>query len=187
MGRPHWIRPTGDISTAMTRDANSHFRDDPARRWSSQLEGLFGRRRESVLKALRNSVDSGYPANSDGVRILVAYAQGQISARQYVAQILESLGFVPPAYTPAPVVRAPEPWREPVRRPDPSTDALLPQFRPRSKPVPMSNWGDSWADEPRRSPAPEPAGNSRQQAVRAYISGQIPVEEFLRRSDVHST
>ena len=103
-------RPTGDFATAMMRDVNSHHSDDPAHRWSALLSGLIGRRRDAVVKALRNSVDSGYPANADGVRVLVAYAQGQISARQYVAQILESLGFVPAAYAPAPAVRAPESW-----------------------------------------------------------------------------
>ena len=117
----------------MMRDVNSHHSDDPAHRWSALLSGLIGRRRDAVVKALRNSVDSGYPANADGVRVLVAYAQGQISARQYVAQVLESLGFVPAAYVPAPAVRAPEswhsardadPWRAPGRVQDPWRDEL---------------------------------------------------------------
>lgn len=178
----------------MMRDVNSHHSDDPAHRWSALLSGLIGRRRDAVVKALRNSVDSGYPANADGVRVLVAYAQGQISARQYVAQVLESLGFVPAAYAPA--VRAPEswhsardadPWRAPGRVQDPWRDEL-------SAPTPTStrddggllDFGESRI-ESRRQPERHTsttvahAGRpSRQQAVQAYMSGQMSMEEFLR-------
>ncbi len=179
----------------MMRDVNSHHSDDPAHRWSALLSGLIGRRRDAVVKALRNSVDSGYPANADGVRVLVAYAQGQISARQYVAQVLESLGFVPAAYVPAPVVRSPEPWhsardadpwRASGRVQDPWNDEL-------SAPTPTTpaasgllDFGESriqsrWHPERHESTTvTHPGRPSRQQAVRAYMSGQIPMEEFLR-------
>ncbi|MDR7085832.1 hypothetical protein J2X11_000671 [Aeromicrobium panaciterrae] len=173
--------------------------DDPAHRWSAMLSGLIGRRRDAVVKALRNSVDSGYPANADGVRVLVAYAQGQISARQYVAQILETLGFIPAAYVPASAVRAPEswhsardadPWRAPARVQDPWRDEL-------SAPTPTSvpadggllDFGESriqsrWHPERNESTTvTHPAQTSRQQAVQAYMSGQIPMEEFLRISN----
>lgn len=180
----------------MMRDVNSHHSDDPAHRWSALLSGLIGRRRDAVVKALRNSVDSGYPANADGVRVLVAYAQGQISARQYVAQILESLGFVPAAYVPAPAVRAPEswhsardadPWRAPGRVQDPWSDEL-------SAPTPTApasggllDFGES-RNELRRQPERDTRTTtvshssrpSRQQVVQAYMSGQMSMEEFLR-------
>lgn len=172
----------------MTRDARTHHSDDPAHRWAAQLGGLVGRTREAVIKSLRNSVDSGHPASPEGVRILVAYAQGRISARQYVAQILESLGFVPRAYTPAPVVREPEPWRAPVRRPEAWSDALL-DFSNSRPPAPAPPaWRDSWT-EPVREPERREGTTitqtrriSRQEVVHAYVNGQIPVEEFLRLS-----
>ena len=173
--------------------------DDPAHRWSSLLSGLIGRRRDAVVKALRNSVDSGYPANADGVRVLVAYAQGQISARQYVTQILESLGFVPAAYVPAPAIRTTEPWhsardadpwRAPARVQDPWRDEL-------SAPTPTAapaaggllDFAESriqsrWHPERNDSTTvTRSSRTSRQQAVQAFISGQIPMEEFLRLSN----
>jgi len=176
----------------MTRDARTHHFDDPAHRWSSQLESFFGRRREAVTRALRNSIDSGHPADAEGVRILVAYARGQISARQYVAQILASFGFAP--VTAAPVVRQPEPWRTPARQPVPWTDAL---YAPLARSVPApSEWHDPWRDswtDPVRAPERRDGTTitpsrrtSRQQAVQAYVTGQIPVEEFLRISRVHT-
>lgn len=173
----------------MMRDANAYPSDDPAVRWSALLDGLRGRTREMVIKALRNSVESGYPANAEAVRILVSYAQGQISARQYVAQILEALGFVPAAYVPAPARRAEpwhtahdaDPWRAPARTQDPWNDEL-------SATMPASSRGLSHqevgADHQRESGSTITwsGQNSRQRDVQAYMTGQIPMEEFLRRS-----
>lgn len=162
----------------MMRDANTHHNEDPAHRWAAQLNGLIGRRRDTVIRALRNSVDSGFPANADGVRTLVAYAQGQISARQYVAQILESLGFMPAAYVPPP--RAPEPWhnardadpwRAPARTQDPWHDVLSASYTPPAAPRTERYEGNTMT---------QPGLTSRQQAVRDYVNGLIPVEEFLR-------
>ena len=167
-------------STFMMYDT-THHPDDPAIRWSAQLDGLFGR--EALIKALRDSADIGHPATAEGVRTLVAYAQGQISARQYVAQILESFGFVPPAYTPAPVTRQSEPWRE-ARRPDPG-DALsapMPALSLRSSI--RDEWPESWTDGggPQTGTAERTQTSSRSEAVQAYVTGQIPMDEFIRRS-----
>ena len=154
-----------------------HHADDPAHRWSALLSGLIGRRRDAVITALRNSVESGFPANADGVRTLVAYAEGQISARQYVAQILESLGFVPAAYVPSP--RAPEPWhdardadpwRAPARTQDPWQDVLSASYSP-----PPTRTG-----RPIGTTMTQHGPTGRQQVVQDYVNGLIPVEEFLR-------
>ncbi len=158
----------------MMRDANAHHSNDPAQRWAAQLDGIYGRRREAIIRALRDSEDSGYPANAESVRILVAYAQGQISARQYVAQIMESLGFIPSAYSPPARQpeswRQPEPWREPTRRPTPAVGLL--------------DFNESRiAREPERSTTiTQSRRTTRQEAVQAYVNGQIPMEEFLRLS-----
>lgn len=161
----------------MMRDTMTHHFEDPAVRWASLLQGVSGRRREALIGALRRSIESGYPANAEGVRILVSYAQGQISARQYSAQILESLGFIPPAHTPAPVVRAPEPQPERVVRwPEPRSDALL-EFRDSRRAA--LTVGGRW-----ESDAVERVDTSCRQAVQAFVTGQIPVEEFLRISRV---
>ena len=169
--------------------------DDPAHRWSTLLSGLIGRRRDAVIKALRNSVDSGYPASADGVRVLVAYAQGQISARQYVAQTLESLGFVPAAYVPTPVSRAREswhsardadPWRAPARVQDPWHDELSARTPTTPAASQLLDFDQSRIESGRRgerfvsSTVTHSGRTSRQQAVQAYMSGQIPMEEFLR-------
>ncbi len=176
----------------MIRD---HF-DDPAHRWAPLLKDLSDRQRETVVRALRDSVGSGFPADADGVRILVAYAQGQISARQYASQMLESLGFLPAGDIPAPApqrwhpVRDSDPRRAPARTPDPWRDSLS-----SSRPAPADDALPQWRDV-RREPWPGPSRDARQdgdtltrspratrqQAVQAYVSGQIPMEEFLRLS-----
>lgn len=156
----------------------THHIDDPAHRWSALLSGLIGRRRDAVIRALRNSVDSGFPANADGVRTLVAYAQGQISARQYVAQILESLGFTPAAYVPPPPpapqpwhnARDADPWRAPARTQDPWQDVLSASYSPPG----------ARTEQHAGSTMTQPGQTSRQQAVSDYVNGLIPVEEFLR-------
>lgn len=164
----------------MMRDANAHHSNDPAQRWSAQLEGIHGRRREAIIKALRNSIDSGYPANDESVRILVSYAQGQISARQYVAQIMESLGFIPSAYSPAArqpdAWRQPEPWREPSRprQRSVSSPALLDFNESRIEARAPERGTSTTITQSRRT--------TRQEAVQAYVNGQIPMEEFLRLS-----
>lgn len=155
--------------------------DDPAHRWSDLLRGLIGRQRDNVVRALRNSVESGYPADADGVRILVAYAQGQISARQYVTQTLESLGFRQAAYLPKPPpvepwhsVRDADPWRAPARTQDPWHDVLSASYNPPASSAQGRRLeGDTMT---------QTRGVGREQAVQAYLSGRIPVEEFLRRT-----
>ena len=166
----------------MMRDVNAHQFDDPSQHWSPLLEGIHGRRRDAIVKALRRSVESGYPATPEGVRILVAYAQGQISARQFVSRTLESLGFRPAAYATATTARRPEPSRQ-SSHPDPWTDArraqrpslplssdLLDFNESRSK---RARYAEPFSDTRSRQP-------NRNEAVRAFVSGQIPVEEFLR-------
>lgn len=160
----------------MTLDASSEHYDDPAQRWADLLHELYGRRRDAVVEALRASVQQGYPASADGVRLLVAYALGKISARQYSARMLDSLGLVPAPpepertssnFGPFPDLatwrtdeRRPSTWQEPQRMPAAATPA-------------------PW------SPTTQP--QSREETVRAFLSGRIPVEEFLRLSRVRTT
>lgn len=187
MGRSHEIRANEGHATAMMRDANAHHSDDPAQRWSSLLEGIHGQRREAVIKALRNSVDSGYPATAEGVRILVAYAQGQISARQYMSQTLESLGFRPAAYGSTPAERQHGSWRQtpPVRRTDPWHDERPAPRRPLASAAPaLLDFNESRVEsresEGFSTTITQSRRTSRHEVVQAYINGQIPVEEFLR-------
>jgi hypothetical protein len=160
----------------MTSDISSGHHDDPAHRWAHLLDGLHGRQREAVLEALRSSAQQGFPATADGVRLLVAYALGKISARQYSARMLDSLGLVPAPpevsvtssnYDPLPDFGT---WRTDESRPG------------------------SWQEpqRPASSPAPAPMSAmtarvpSREETVQAFLSGRIPVEEFLRLSRVRS-
>ncbi len=66
---------------------------DPAAQWADLLRHLAPVRREAVVAALRNSSSSGWPAPHATVLSLVAYAQGEISAQQYAAQVLVALGY----------------------------------------------------------------------------------------------
>jgi hypothetical protein len=160
----------------MTRDGSSEHNIDPAQRWAQLLDGLTGRRREAVLEALRASEEQGFPATADGVRFLVAYAEGRISARQYAARMLDSLGLVPPPPEPSHPSSTFDPlpdlgtWRTDERRPS------------------------TWQEPELAAPKPEPArwtppisrARSREETVHAFLSGRIPVEEFLRLSRVRT-
>jgi hypothetical protein len=66
---------------------------DPADQWADLLHELNGRRRDAAVAALRRSATSGWPASRDSVISLVAYAQGRITASEYAAQTLISLGL----------------------------------------------------------------------------------------------
>ena len=132
---------------------------DPAEQWSDLLSGLTGHRREAVVAALRSSAQQGWPADREAVRLLVAYANGEIDAQDYAVGIVVSLGgheglVQPPAPQPAEPEWAPrfveQRWTAPEH--------------------PMASVA---------SIAPEPT-MSREEAVAAYVSGRIPVEEFLR-------
>lgn len=66
---------------------------DPAEQWADLLRELTGRRRDAAVSALRHSAASGWPASRESVVSLIAYAQGRITARDYAAQTLISLGL----------------------------------------------------------------------------------------------
>lgn len=173
----------------MTRDADHQQYDESAQRWAPLLHGLHGRRRESVVEALRASVDQGYPASAEGVRTLVAYAQGQISARQYAARMLELLQFIP---TPSVQTPAPAPvWAPAPVQPRYDTESLPDLATWRREEYRRNPWqGPSRAPSvttPMTPATPASRRSSREETVSAYINGRIPVEEFLRLSRVRTT
>lgn len=122
---------------------------DPAETWSRQLDRLAGVRRDAVVAALRHSAETGWPASQDAVELLVRYALGEISARDYAAGIVGTLGIV----TDRDAARDAEPVRAAGEPPPTHTRA------------------------PEAAPRPTV---SREDAVQAYVTGQIPVGEFLR-------
>jgi hypothetical protein len=65
---------------------------DPATQWSDLLAPLGPRQRASVVDALRSSAAKGWPADAEAVRLLVAYAMGEIGAQDYAVGILVSMG-----------------------------------------------------------------------------------------------
>lgn len=133
---------------------------DPAVQWSDLLSSLTGRRREAVIEALRSSAHQGWPADREAVRLLVAYANGEIDAQDYAVGIVMSLGghesLVEQQWAPPPVEQ---------QRPQ---GLAAQQWSAPQPPAP-----------PVTSMAPESA-MTRDEAVAAYVSGRIPVEEFLR-------
>jgi hypothetical protein len=91
---------------------------DPAVEWADLLQELVGKRRDAAVSALRQSATSGWPASRDSVISLVAYAQGRITADEYAAQTLVSLGLADArtaplllraVAAPAPAAPAPQP------------------------------------------------------------------------------
>lgn len=132
---------------------------DPAQQWPTLLAPLVGRRREAVVAALRSSAEQGWPADAEGVRLLVAYAQGDIDAQDYAVGIVVSLGGDEALIEAEPAPAVP--------RPAPLTAAPYDDQGLASVPAP--------ADPVTSAPAV-----GRDEAVAAYVSGRISVEEFLR-------
>jgi hypothetical protein len=119
----------------------------------SPLSLLDARRRAAVEQALATSTAEGHHVSPRAVQLLVDYARGEITASQYAAGIVDEISEYESVAEPSvtPVGIAPAP----------------------TEPAP---------DEP-DEPA-EPAEGSdeitRENAVDAFVSGQISVEEFLR-------
>jgi hypothetical protein len=137
---------------------------DPAEQWSDLLSSLTGARRQAVVAALRSSAQQGWPADREAVRLLVAYANGEIDAQDYAVGIVMSLGAHEYATQPPSAAPAAQPQWTP-RPAEPQWTA------PQAPPAPPA--------APVVSLAPEPS-MTREEAVAAYVSGRIPVEEFLR-------
>jgi hypothetical protein len=135
---------------------------DPAQQWSDLLAGLTDRRREAVVAALRSSAEQGWPADREAVRLLVAYANGQIDAQDYAVGIVIALG-----------------GHEGLVQHRSQRLSVEPQWAP-------SPLEPNWSAAPQPPPAPPvvsiapEATMSRDEAVAAYVAGRIPVEEFLR-------
>ncbi|MCW2839104.1 MAG: hypothetical protein JWR55_587 [Aeromicrobium sp.] len=91
---------------------------DPTEQWPEHLERLDDDRRRVVAGALRRSAAEGWPASQDAVELLVAYALGEISSRQYAMGILRSWNIVRPE--PAPPPPLPSEPSEPPHQPEPS-------------------------------------------------------------------
>ena len=132
---------------------------DPAEQWSDLLSGLTGHRREAVVAALRSSAQQGWPADREAVRLLVAYANGEIDAQDYAIGIVVSLG-----------------GHEGLVQP-PAPQPVEPEWAPRF--VEQRWTAPEQPMAPVASITPQPT-MSRDEAVAAYVSGRIPVEEFLR-------
>jgi len=139
---------------------------DPAEQWSDLLSSLTGPRREAVVAALRSSAQQGWPADREAVRLLVAYANGEIDAQDYAVGIVVSLGG--------------------------HENVVQPQSPPVDRPWAQQLAEQAWAAPQQAAPSPAPPAPApvasltpesrmtREEAVAAYVSGRIPVEEFLR-------
>lgn len=119
---------------------------DPAQHWAHLLTRLDGRIRDVVVESLRQSEAEGREVGEHDVRLLVAYAGGEITAREYAREIAGSLGIAQPG--PAPRRRALS-----VAQPPPAPELADAQERRQVR---------------------------REDAVQAYVTGAIPVAEFLR-------
>lgn len=134
---------------------------DPAAEWSALLDRLDGVRRDAVVRALRRSASTGWPASRDGVELLVAYALGEITSQQHVAGLLRS-------------------WGVPVRT---RSNGVVPRRHlpePQPAPQPESERDPEAEVEPEPRPEQPPARSPREEAVHAYVTGLIDVGEFLR-------
>ncbi len=126
---------------------------DPALQWSGHLGRLEGIRRDGVIAALRHSADAGWPASGEAVELLVSYALGEITARDYAAGILAALSRQDGRIAPL----------------DPPPAAT------------SGDVADEIEALPVRDVVGEPGPViSREDAVQAYVTGRIAVAEFLR-------
>lgn len=157
-------------------DAMTNGLDGPASHWASLLDGLVGARRDAVISALRHSARSGWPPSAQAVRTLVDYAQGLITAQEYAVQILVDLGMADSAAVPESVgdVAAAPPAV-------PTDDPLAGyDYRPAAAPLDPGPLRPAPAVAAAPPPAVAEPRITREEAVQAYVSGRIPVEEFLR-------
>ena len=69
------------------------WKQHPGMEWSELLQGLAPALREAVSAAIQHSASSGWPPSRESIGILVAYAQGRITAREYAVQTLVALGY----------------------------------------------------------------------------------------------
>jgi hypothetical protein len=122
---------------------------DPAIEWAGHLQRLGRAHRDAVVASLRHSASIGWPASERGVELLIAYALGEITARGYADGIVRSWD------TSLDVVDVPG---EP-----PAPEPSAPEPPPVSSPATVA--GPHWI--------------SREQAVHAYVTGEIDVGEFL--------
>jgi hypothetical protein len=94
---------------------------DPSLEHADLLQELTASQREVVAAALRQSASAGWPASRESVRILVAYARGRISSREYAAQILVALGYADAHTAAALLPPSPPPPAQPTSRFDASS------------------------------------------------------------------
>lgn len=126
--------------------------------WAAHLSRLEGTRRDAVIAALRHSDATGWPAPGEAVELLVSYALGEITAHDYATGILHTLGMDDRASRTHPVAPA-------STSPHPAAVESVPAAE-----APASSAPGGSARPP----------ISREDAVHAYVTGQIPVGEFLR-------
>lgn len=74
-------------------DTTAGHTQDSGMEWSDLLHELAPVQREAVVAAIQHSASTGCPASRESIGILVAYALGRISSREYAVQIMVALGF----------------------------------------------------------------------------------------------
>jgi hypothetical protein len=125
---------------------------DPAVEWARHLARLPGPLQHAVADVLRRSAADGHPAPEDEVTLLVSYALGEISARDHVRGVLRSFGHDD------------VPALSDVSDAGPDEQSVGPVDAPR----------------PEAAEARQVRQVQREDAVQAYVTGEIPVSEFLR-------
>ncbi len=95
-------------------------RQDPSMKWAEHLDRLDPMRRDWVVGALEHSgSEAGEPVSEPAVKLLVAYALGEITAAAYASGILASLGLAGGDVSSRPV-NSSEP--EQADKPEPSAE-----------------------------------------------------------------
>jgi hypothetical protein len=141
---------------------------DRADQWPDLLQELRGPCRDAAIAALRRSAEAGWPASRASVASLVAYALGRISAAEYAAETLVSLGLAD-AHT-APVLLHVAP------KAAPAAERVLPI----ASSAMDAGIGAEFLLGDSTSATGWPATNPSEGAARSYVAGRLPREEFLR-------
>lgn len=132
---------------------------DYASMWPELFRFLKPATRETVLKALRTSAETGAPPTEMDARLLIEFASGQISAKEFGRRTLAHLtgqSQTPPAEES--LSAEPVTFASPVRTPSPVQ-----------------------AQAPASVPTPTPVLDHEAAAL-AFVRGEFTVEQYLQNA-----
>ncbi len=144
---------------------------DYAATWPEMFRFVPPATRDSVVRALQSSADSGTPPTEADAQLLVDFATGQITAREYSRRTLARLTGQPEEPMPEPIPAAVElasaPVVEVTVEPAPIAESAVAE-----PPV---------VEVPTPTPTPTPILDHEAAAL-AFVRGEVTAEQYLRNA-----